>query len=238
MAITSAVEEQPFEVPEPSSKVGFDEDAEIPAQALGDLLQEDFAALVNEVAAMKERLSGHFTFKEWFATRVDTLIELRSRFPERGSHDKIVVHVVGHDPEEVSWEEFVQKYLGITPQYLNRLIHEANKGPSGPTGKKPTAKDLLITRLQEEVKNLKSQIAEREESPTDGEVFAEAEDSPQPGKLTETAEADEEAPEDQAWEVVLAHFREYRTAPAAFAEELRSLIREFGLTRKISVEEI
>ena len=238
MGMTSVIEVEVPEIQETSSNVSFDEGAEMPAQTPADLLQEDFDALVNEVAAMRERLSGHFTFKEWFATRVDTVLELRSHFPERGSHDKVLVHVVGHDPEEVTWEEFVQKYLGITPQYLNRLIHEATKGTLGPTEKKTNAKDLLITRLREEVKNLKSQIAEPEESPADGEVSAEAGDLPQSGEPIETAEVDEGAPEDQAWDVVIAYFREYRTAPAAFADELRSLIREFGLTRKISVEEI
>ena len=238
MAMTGVVEKGVVEIQEPSSNVSFDEAAEMPAQTPADLLQEDFDALVNEVAAMRERLSGHFTFKEWFATRVDTILQLRSRFPERGSHDKVVVHVVGHNPEEVTWEEFVRKYLGITPQYLNRLIHEAIQGASGPTEKKPNAKDLLITRLREEVSDLKSQIAEREESPADGEISAVAGDSPRSGEPIETADVDEGAPEDQAWDVVIAYFREYRTAPAAFADELRSLIREFGLTRKISVEEI
>jgi hypothetical protein len=272
MAITSAVEEQQFEVPEPSSNVSFDEDSEIPAQ--GDLVQEDFDALVNEVVAMRERLSGHFTFKEWFAARVDTITELRSRFPERGSHDKVVVHVVGHDPEEVSWEEFVEKYLGITPQYLNRLIHEANKGPSGPTERKPTAKDLLITRLKEEVKNLKSQMAKREEPPTDGEVSAEAKDSPEPRRLEatpayhagfrarqEVAFELEEEVEDESEDLItktevvedsdvpaaaqspqsnltdaISYFATYTKEVPKFAEELRALVRHFGLARKISVE--
>ena len=238
-------------------------------------MQEDFDALVNEVAAMRERLSGHFTFKEWFAARVDTITELRSRFPERGSHEKVVVHVVGHDPEEVSWEEFVEKYLGITPQYLNRLIHEANKGPSGPTEKKPTARDLLIARLQEEVKNLKSQIAKREEPPTDGEVSAEAKDSPEPRRLEDSPaynagfragqeaaveELEQEAADESKdlimeTEVVedsdvptaaqspqsnltdaVSYFATYTKDVPKFAEEVRALVRHFGLARKISVE--
>lgn len=226
MAMTSVVEEEVSEIQETSSNVSFDDVAEGPAQTVADLLREEFDALVNEVAAMRDRLSGHYTFKEWFATRVDTILDLRSRFPERGSHDKVVVHVAGHDSEEVTWEEFVRKYLGITPQYLNRLIHEATEETSdGQTERKPNAKDLLIKQLKEQVNDLKSRIAEQEEFPVQGEA-------------SETTEGCDSEPEAPARDLVLAYFAEYRTAPAVFADELRSLIREFGLTRKISVEEI
>ncbi len=225
MATTPAVQEEVFRVKDSATILSFGAADEIPDQTAADLAQEEFDALVNDVAAMKDRLSDHHTFKQWFATRVDTILKLRSRFPEHGNQNtRIEVRVAGNKPEEVTWEEFVNKYLGITPQYLNRLIHAAHNGQRnpGPTEKKPSAKHLLIERLQEEVKDLRSQIAEQEESPP-----------------PERVEADEEAaPEDNAWEIVLAHFREYCTTPAAFAEELRSLIREFGLTRKISVEEI
>ncbi|HVP51412.1 MAG TPA: hypothetical protein VMT05_04845 [Terriglobales bacterium] len=242
MATTPALQEEVFRVQDFATKLSFGAEDEIPDQTAADLAQEEFDALVNDVAAMKDRLSGHHTFKQWFATRVDTILKLRSRFPENGNQNtRVEVRVAGHNPEEVTWEEFVNKYLGITPQYLNRLIHavKIRQRNPGPTKKKASAKDLLIERLQEEVKDLRSQIAEQEESPADIEAADAVEESPPPGQETETAEADEEAaPEDNAWEVVLAHFREYCTAPAAFAEELRSLIREFGLTRKISVEEI
>jgi len=111
-----------------SSKLSFDDEAEIQDQTPADLRREEFDSLLNDVVAMKDRLAGHFTFKTWFAANKDLIVRLRSMFPERGSHDKVEVRVNGHDPEEVTWEEFVTKYLGITPQYLNRVLSAPGKG--------------------------------------------------------------------------------------------------------------
>ena len=84
---------------------------------------------------------------------------------------------------------------------------------------------------------MKSQLAEQEQSRLANETTGHMAGQRADGEMGETAE-ECAAPDLEAWSVVLAYFREFRTAPAAFADELRSLVREFGLTREISVSEI
>ena len=61
-------------------------------------------------------------FDEWFAKHVDKLVALRTHFPPAQSTRRLSIEVVTGTLEELTWGEFVEKYLHISLSWLNRLI--------------------------------------------------------------------------------------------------------------------
>src|SRR6266566_7334727 len=69
-------------------------------------------------------------FSTWFKKSVKDILELRQVFdPKPGYSKKIEVNFENGTTDVLSWTEFVQKHMGITIQWMNKLLSPYIRSP-------------------------------------------------------------------------------------------------------------
>lgn len=193
--------------------------------------QEEFSVLVEAAREFGTRYGALYskaeaTFSEAFAENVDDFLRLRDMFPKQGSHATRTIAGV-----EYTWKRFCNEFLCVTPEYFGQLVRKIRPGlkPAKPEPRRPEDTPAYHAGFRA------GQEAAVEESEKEAED--ECEDL-----ITETqVEEDSEVPtvtQSGQSKLVQAvgYFATYAKDAPKFAEELRALVRHFGLARTISVE--
>ena len=193
--------------------------------------QEEFDVLVKAAREFGTQYGAPYrkaeaTFSKAFEQNVDDFLRLREMFPKQGSHAPRTIAGV-----EYTWKSFCQEFLYITPEYFGQLVRKLRPDPNKP---KPEPRIVEDTPAYRAGFRAGQEKALEELQETDGNQSEEL--------VTETVEVEDsrvptaaKTPEANLAHAV-SHFAPHRKDAARFAEELRALVRHFGLARKISVE--
>jgi hypothetical protein len=213
------------------SEVVFSIPPETPYPAPEPTDQEEFDVLVKAAREFGTKHGAPYSkaktaFSDAFAENVDSFLRLREMFPKQGS--RATRTVAG---EEYTWKGFCQRFLYITPEYFGQLVRKLRPDPDKPKPEPRPVEDTPAYRAgyrkgREEAEE--EAVANVDEDPEELEdKLDEAEDEVRHESNRGTSPTD-----------VHAYFAQYKEDTERFAEELRAIVRHFGLTRKISVEEI
>lgn len=193
--------------------------------------QEDFDALVRAAREFGTKygapyLKAEAVFSKAFAENVDDFLRLREMFPRQGSHATRAVAGV-----EYTWKGFCQQFLYITPEYFGQLVRKLRPNPNKVKPEPRLVEDTpayragfragqeaAVEELEEEVEDEPEDLITKTEVVEDSDVTTAAQ-SPQSNLID-----------------AVSYFATYTKDVPKFAEELRALVRHFGLARKISVE--
>jgi hypothetical protein len=193
--------------------------------------QEEFDVLVQAAREFGTKYGAPYfqaeaSFSKAFAENADDFLRLGDMFPRQGSHATRTV-----EGKEYTWRSFCTTFLHITPEYFGQLVRKLRPGP------KP---DKPEPRLIEDTPAYRAGFRAGQKAATVEKLEEEVEDEAE--KLvaeTEVVNSEvptaAETPEANLTQAV-GYFAPHRKDAAQFAEELRALIRHFGLARKISVE--
>jgi hypothetical protein len=190
--------------------------------------QEEFGVLVERAREFGTKYGAPYfkaeaTFSKAFEENVDDFLRLREMFPKQGSHATRTVAGV-----EYTWKSFCQQFLYITPEYFGQLVRKLRPDPN-----KPKSRPIEDTPAYRAGYRKGREEAEEE-------AFANVDEAPEELEM-ELDEAQDEvtlrhesnrgtSPTD-----VHAYFAQYKEDTEQFAEEMRSIVRHFGLARQISV---
>jgi hypothetical protein len=193
--------------------------------------QEEFDVLVKSAREFGTKYGAPYfkaeaAFSKAFAENVDDFLRLREMFPKQGSHATRRVAGV-----EYTWKSFCQEFLYITPEYFGQLVRKLRPDPNKVKPEPRSIEDTPAYRAgyrkgreaaeEEAVANVDKDPEELEEE------LDEAQD-----EVTLRHESNRDtSPTD-----VHAYFAQYKEDTEQFAEELRAIVRHFGLARQISVD--
>ena len=106
----------------------FDEETATETEPAIDPEQEAFDAACADAIAWGGRIREHKdeeeSFAAWFREHAHYLAVLRLHFPPRGSHAKRTVNVNGKGAVAHTWASFVDDEMGVSSQYVNRLLRK------------------------------------------------------------------------------------------------------------------
>ena len=195
--------------------------------------QEEFDVLVRAAREFGTKYGAPYfkaeaTFSKAFEENVDDFLRLREMFPKQGSHATRTVAGV-----EYTWKSFCQQFLYITPEYFGQLVRKLRSDPNKVKPKPRPMEDSPAFRagyLKGREEAEEEAVNKVDEAPEElAEELGEAQDD-----VTLRRESNRgTSPTD-----VHTYFAQYKEDTEQFAEALRAIVRRFGLTRKISVEEI
>jgi hypothetical protein len=192
--------------------------------------QEEFDVLVEAAREFGTRYGATYfkaeaTFSKAFAENVDDFLRLREMFPKQGSHATRRIGGV-----EYTWKSFCQQFLYITPEYFGQLVRRLRPDRNKVKPKPRSIEDTPSYRAgyrkgreeaeEEAVPNVDEDAKELEEE-LDG-----AKDE---GALCHKSNRGT-SPTDAH-----AYFAQYKGDTEQFAEEMRAIVRHFGLARQISI---
>lgn len=218
--VTPEVSETTFSVP-PDSQNTTSERTE----------QEEFSVLVEAGREFGTRYGAAYskaeaTFSEAFAENVDDFLRLRDMFPKQGSHATRTIAGV-----EYTWKTFCKEFLCVTPEYFGQLVRKLRPGLKP----KPEPRRLEDTPAYHAGFRAGQEAAVEE---SEKQAEDECKDLITESEVEEDSDVSTVTQSRQSKLVVEAvgYFATYAKDAPKFSEELRALVRHFGLGRKISVE--
>jgi len=205
------------------SEVVFSIPPDTPNPAPEPTDQEEFDVLVKAAREFGTKYGAPYSkaaaaFSKAFAENVDDFLCLREMFPRQGSHATRAIAGV-----EYTWKSFCQEFLYITPEYFGQLVRKLRPDPKKvkpeprPIEDTPAYRAGYRKRRQETEEEAEDLITETE--------IVEDSDVPTAAQSPQSNLAD-----------AVSYFAAYTEDVPKFTEELRALVRHFGLARKISVE--
>ena len=205
------------------SEVVFSIPPDTPNPAPKPTDQEEFDVLVKSAREFGTKYGAPYfkaeaAFSKAFAENVDDFLHLREMFPKQGSHATRAIAGV-----EYTWKSFCQELLYITPEYFGQLARKLRPDPNKVKPEPRSIEDTPAYRAGYR-KGREAAEEEAEDLITETEIV---EDSDVPTAA--------QSPQSNLTNAV-SHFATYTKDVPKFAEELRALVRHFGLERKISVE--
>jgi hypothetical protein len=195
--------------------------------------QEEFDLLVERAREFGTKygapyLKAESTFSKAFAEDVDDFLRLREMFPKQGSHATRTVA-----GQEYTWKSFCKEFLCITPEYFGQLVRKLRPDSNGVRPKpRPVEETPAYRAGYRKGREEADALAGTKVGAYQNELEQEFDETQ--NEVTLCHEPDRGAgPTD-----VHVYFAQYKEDTEQFAEALRAVVRHFGLTRKISVEEI
>ncbi len=151
------------------------------AKSIGGKIQEfykkefEFNKACGEFDELEQKFVGQKqTFSSFFKTNLPHILKLRSEFPgikNPGSKERLALW-----GKQYLWSEFVVGEMGITLEYLNRLIAEhapevkANPSGKGGGGRKPAADRSEAAKKANETRKAQAQEPKQEAVTVDFKV--------------------------------------------------------------------